>query len=416
MQHKIFESRVLNFRKTIIYNFSLNMQKHWYPSNANGSFDNFTKTIHVSHESNFLNHCIKLSIRVFFIVCLPFFRLSSSIYQHLATKKNTRKYETASKINKKNKNCKLITVGNILVGGVGKTPTVLAITNKLRSEGFNIAVVSKGYAGEKLNLNNSPEIIPNCIPDSEAARYFGDEPTMISRLSSVPVCVAKDRMQAVEYLLSKNPDLNYIIADDGIQSLHQFSEKKILVFDERIMGNGYCLPYGPMREPWPTPYYIDAVILNFSEGHKIKQSILNNILARDNVGQIFESELALKFWENLERKRIECNEIKMLSEIESKHTKKKVLALAGIGVPNKFFRTLKSLGLDFDALPLRNHEKDINDILTGRLDISDYGLILTTEKDGVKLTVKNKELVGKLWKLITELHLPDDFYRKLIEE
>ena len=181
------------------------------------------------------------------------------------------------------------------------------------------------------------------------------------------------------------------------------------------MGNGYCLPYGPMREPWPTPYYIDAVILNFSEGYKIRQSSLKK-LARDNVGQIFESELAIKFWENLERKRIECNEIKMLSEIESKHTKKKVLALAGIGVPNKFFKTLKSLGLDFDALPLRNHEKDINDILTGRLDISDYGLILTTEKDGVKLTVKNKELVGKLWKLITELHLPDDFYRKLIEE
>ena len=415
MQHKKLESRVLNFRQTIIYNFSLNVQKHWYPSNVNGSFDNLTKTIHVSHKSNFLNYCIKLSTRIFFIVCLPFFRLSSSIYQHLATKKNTRKYETVSKINKKNKNCKLITVGNILVGGVGKTPTVLAITNKLRSEGFNIAVVSKGYAGEKLNLNNSPEIIPNDIPDSEAARYFGDEPTMISRLSSVPVCVAKDRMLAVEYLVSKNPDLNYIIADDGIQSLHQFSEKKILVFDERIMGNGYCLPYGPMREPWPTPYFIDAVILNFSEGHKIRRSSLNKILARDNVGQIFESKLAIKFWESLERKRIECSEINNLSEIKSKNTKKKVLAIAGIGVPNKFFRTLKSLGLDFDALPLNNHEKDINDIIK-RVDISNYDLILTTEKDGVKLTVKNKEIARKLWKLITELHLPDDFYRKLIEE
>ena len=181
------------------------------------------------------------------------------------------------------------------------------------------------------------------------------------------------------------------------------------------MGNGYCLPYGPMREPWPTPYYIDAVILNFSEGHKIRQSSLNKILARDNVGQIFESKLAIKFWENLERKRIKCSEINMLSEIVSKNKKKKVLAIAGIGVPNKFFRTLKSLGLDFDALPLNNHEKDINDILR-RVDISNYGLILTTEKDGVKLTVKNKEIAGKLWKLITELHLPDDFYRKLIEE
>ena len=306
MQHKKLESRVLNFRQTIIYNLSLNVQKHWYPSNVNGSFDNLNKTIYVSHKSDFLDHCIKLSMRIFFIICLPFFRLSSSIYQHLATKKNNRKHKDLPTFNKKNKNCKLITVGNVLVGGVGKTPTVLAITKQLRSEGFNVAVVTKGYAGEKLNLNNSPEIIPNNMPNSEAAKYFGDEPTLISRLSSVPVCVAKDRTQAIEYLVSKNSELNYIIADDGIQSLHQFSEKKILVFDERIMGNGYCLPYGPMREPWPTPYSVDAIILNFSEGHKIKHSNFNKILSRDNVGQIFESKLVIKFWESLERKRIEC--------------------------------------------------------------------------------------------------------------
>ena len=415
MQHKKLESRVLNFRQTIIYNFSLNVQKHWYPSSVNGSFDNLNKTIYVSHKSDFLNYCIKLSTRIFFIICLPFFRLSSGIYQHLATKKNTRKHKNLPKFNKKNKNCKLITVGNVLVGGVGKTPTVLAITKQLRSEGFNVAVVTKGYAGEKLNLNNSPEIIPNDMPDSEAAKYFGDEPTLISRLSSVPVCVAKDRTQAIEYLVSKNSELNYIIADDGIQSLHQFSEKKILVFDERIMGNGYCLPYGPMREPWPTPYFVDAIILNFPEGHKIKHSNFNKILSRDNVGQIFESKLVLKFWESLERKRIECQEINNLSENKSKAAKKKVLAVAGIGVPNKFFLTLKSLGLDFDALPLNNHEKDINDIIK-RVDISNYDLVLTTEKDGVKVALKDKEIVRKLWKLITELHLPDDFYRKLIEE
>ena len=415
MEPKKIESHVLNIRQTIKYNFSLNVQRHWYPIRVNGSFDNLTKTIHASHKSTIIDYCIKLGTRIFFKLCLPFFRLSSSVYQYLVTKENTRKHKTASILTKRNKNCKLITVGNVLVGGVGKTPTVLAITKQFKSEGFNIAVVSKGYAGEKLNLNNSPEIIPNSMSDSEAARYFGDEPTLISRLSSVPVCVAKDRTLAVEYLVSKNPELDYIISDDGIQSLHHFSEKKILVFDERIMGNGYCLPYGPMREPWPTPYFTDAVILNFSAGHKIKSSSLSKILTRENVGQIFESKLVIKFWENLERKRIECSEIHELSESKRKTTKKKVLAVAGIGVPNKFFSTLKSLGLDFDALPLNNHEKDINDIMM-RLDISNYDLILTTEKDGIKLTLKNKEIVEKLWKLITELDLPNDFYRKLIEE
>ena len=84
-------------------------------------------------------------------------------------------------------------------------------------------------------------------------------------------------------------------------------------------------------------------------------------------------------------------------------------------MPDKFFVTLRSLGLDFDALPLNNHEKEINDIIK-HVNISNYDLILTTEKDGVKLTLKNKEIARKLWKLITELYLPDNFYRKLIEE
>ncbi|MDA9718908.1 tetraacyldisaccharide 4'-kinase [Betaproteobacteria bacterium] len=415
MPHKKLESRVLNTRQTIIYNFSLNVQKHWYPSRLNGSFDDITNTSHASHKSKFINYCIKLSTRISFVICLPFFRLISTVYKRLTTAKNARKYETVSKLTKINKSFKLITVGNVLVGGVGKTPTVLAITKQFRSEGLNVAVVTKGYAGEKLNLNTSPEIIPNNMSDSEAARYFGDEPTLISRLSSVPVCVAKDRTLAIEYLASNNPELDFIVADDGIQSLHQFSEKKILVFDERIMGNGYCVPYGPMREPWPTPYFIDAVILNFSASHKIRSSSLDKILARDNVGQIFKSNLVIKFWENLEGKRIECSKIYDLPEIKNKTTKKKVLAVAGIGAPNKFFWTLKSLGLDFDALPLNNHEKNINDIIN-RLDISNYDLILTTEKDGVKLTLENKEIVRKLWKLITQLHLPDDFYQKLIEE
>ena len=144
MPNKKLENRVFNVRQTIIYNFSLNVQKHWYPSRLNGSFDDITNTSHASHKSKFINYCIKLSTRISFVICLPFFRLISIVYQHLVTKKNTSKHKPVSKLTKRKKSCKLITVGNILVGGVGKTPTVLAITNKLRSEGFNIAVVRKG--------------------------------------------------------------------------------------------------------------------------------------------------------------------------------------------------------------------------------------------------------------------------------
>ena len=89
MPHKKLESRVLNVRQTIIYNFSLNVQKHWYPGRVNGSFDNLPKTIHDSHKLKLTDYCIKLSTRVSFLICLPFFRLVSIVYQHLATKKNT---------------------------------------------------------------------------------------------------------------------------------------------------------------------------------------------------------------------------------------------------------------------------------------------------------------------------------------
>ena len=107
MPHKKLESRVLNARQTIIYNFSLNVQKHWYPSKLNGSFDGITKTSHASHKSKVIDYCIKLSTRIAFIICLPFFRLISSVYEHLTTAKNTRKYETVSKLTKINKSCKL---------------------------------------------------------------------------------------------------------------------------------------------------------------------------------------------------------------------------------------------------------------------------------------------------------------------
>ena len=122
MSHKKLESRVLNVRQTIIYNFSLNIQKHWYPRGVNGSFDNLTKTIQASHKSKFLNYCIKISMGVSFVICLPFFRLFSIVYQHLATKKITRKKETVPKSDSVSIATKLIPIkiagldnGNIIV-------------------------------------------------------------------------------------------------------------------------------------------------------------------------------------------------------------------------------------------------------------------------------------------------------------
>ena len=417
MAKNTIKSRIFDTRQTIKHYLSLYLQNHWYPGTPQYSWrDTTSNVICKSSKSKFVNHCIRITTRLSLLLCLPIFMLISKLYQWIASKIIAHERQPPSNLSRKLNGCKLITVGNVVVGGVGKTPTVLAIIQRLKAQGFRVAVASKGYAGDKLKTNHSPEIIQNNMTQFETAKYFGDEPTLISRLSSTPVCVSKDRRLAIELLISEIPELDYIIADDGLQSLHQFSEKKVVVFDERFLGNGFCLPYGPLREPWPPPYVVDAMILNFSAGSEVRQTTIKKLIGNNvNFGQIFESKLQTRYWENLEGKRIRCDEIHATSQINTETSKKKVLACAGIGVPSKFFVTLRSLGLEFDALPLSNHEININDIIE-KVATSSYDLILTTEKDGVKLNKNNKEIVKKLWKLNTEMYLPDDFYRTLIEE
>ena len=117
-----------------------------------------------------------------------------------------------------------------------------------------------------------------------------------------------------------------------------------------------------MREPWPPPYDIDAIILNLHPGSENKQFNISKLFSCNRIGGVFETKLNFEFWENFEKKRVDNKKLQMLTETGCKNPINKVLAFAGIGVPSKFFETLENLGFAFDVLPLHNHEKNINEI------------------------------------------------------
>lgn len=137
----------------------------------------------------------------------------------------------------------VIVVGNVVVGGAGKTPTVIALVKYLKAQGWRPGVVSRGYGRRS-------EAVLEVLADTPAIDS-GDEPGLIQRATGVPVFVARRRVDAASALLSAHPEVNLLLCDDGLQHLALGRDIGIAVFDDRGTGNGWLLPAGLLREPWP---------------------------------------------------------------------------------------------------------------------------------------------------------------------
>ncbi len=144
----------------------------------------------------------------------------------------------------------VIVVGNVIAGGAGKTPTAIALIRHLQSRGHRPALVSRGYGrrGEEVLL----------LPEVPEPALHGDEPTLIRQATGVPACVGADRVAAAWMLLERHPDISVLVCDDGLQHYALGRDIAIAVFDDRGIGNGWLLPAGPLREPWP-PKTIDPL-------------------------------------------------------------------------------------------------------------------------------------------------------------
>ncbi|MEO7010016.1 MAG: tetraacyldisaccharide 4'-kinase, partial [Caldimonas sp.] len=139
---------------------------------------------------------------------------------------------------------RVVVVGNLIAGGAGKTPTVLALAAMLRRHGWTPAIVSRGYGGSRRG-----GVI--AVRADTPASLCGDEPLLLHLRAAVPVFVGRDRAAAARALLRAHPEIDVVISDDGLQHLRLGRDLQVLVFDERGVGNGWLLPAGPLREALP---------------------------------------------------------------------------------------------------------------------------------------------------------------------
>lgn len=262
----------------------------------------------------------------------------------------------------------VIVVGNIFIGGTGKTPLTIWLAEALRAAGFSPGVISRGHG-------SSSEHPREVTPQSTAAET-GDEPLLIARRARCPVVVGRSRAQAGHALLAAHPQVNVIIADDGLQHYALARDIEIVLFDGRGVGNGWLLPAGPLREP-PSRRR-DFTVVNAPE--------ISPQLAQSVGGKPYRMHLAGEYAERLAAP----HERVPLPALAGK----RILAAAGIGNPGRFFAMLRAAGLAFDELALPDH----HDFLDAPFEQAEAEVILITEKDAVKCgQIENLKNDPRLW-------------------
>ncbi len=241
----------------------------------------------------------------------------------------------------------VLVVGNLAVGGTGKTPLVIALVEALRARGYHPGVVSRGYGGSA----TTPQLLePGC-----EAQQVGDEPCLIRRHCGVPVAIGRERAVAAQLLVEAGVDL--VIADDGLQHYALARDIEICVIDgTRRFGNGRLLPAGPLREP----------LLRLAS---VDYRVCNGGLARAD-------EIPLRLVEDRAYRLRVPSERMALADFGVRN----VHAVAGIGDPERFFRSLRAQRFEVIAHAFPDHHP----YRPADLDFGDELPLLMTEKDAIK--------------------------------
>jgi tetraacyldisaccharide 4'-kinase len=251
----------------------------------------------------------------------------------------------------------IVVVGNITVGGSGKTPVVLALVEALQAAGRRPGIVTRGYGAR-------PGVLPWPVNEKDDPRRTGDEPLLLARRSGVPVVVDPDRCRAVHHL-AEHTDCDVIISDDGLQHYAMQRIVELVVVDGgRGLGNARLLPAGPLREPVSRLREVDAVLVNGEPGQHVRK-------------QLGESDwqlmtLAPRAWVPLGAgPRLAPEALPVSGDTE---------AVAGIGHPERFFTLLRSMGYAVTPHPFPDHHR----FRPGDLAFAANSTLVMTEKDAVK--------------------------------
>ncbi len=291
----------------------------------------------------------------------------------------------------------VIIVGNLRVGGTGKTPSVLAIAKELHNRGFHPGIISRGYKGQHQGVQE--------VSSASSPNELGDEPCYMAQQLShlhIPVFVHSQRVQTAKALLQAYPSVDVIISDDGLQhyALKRWPAREgghdieLVVRDAREEGNQFLLPAGPLRESAQRPRDYTLSIGTHSGPYLANAPCFNVNIQVKKAYQLSQPTQTLS-----------------LSVLKEK-TELKVLAAAGLGNPQKFFDLLSSEGLHFESLPLADHyDFSVNPFKSTTADI-----ILITEKDAVKCSQLSEYKDDmRIWVLPIEIELPKDLIDLMVE-
>jgi tetraacyldisaccharide 4'-kinase len=270
----------------------------------------------------------------------------------------------------------VLVVGNFVVGGAGKTPTVIALVQALAAAGHKPGVISRGYGRQGDAVQ--------AVTAADGARLSGDEPLLIHRRTGVPVWVGRDRHAAAKALCRQHPEIDMLVADDGLQHRALARQAELVVFDERGAGNGLLLPAGPLREPLPLQLPPQMRVL-YTSGRA--STTLPGALARRRMDSVWP----LQAW--LDRDASQAQPLQALQG-------RLLVAAAGLAAPQKFFGALEQAGLTLHRLPLPDH----HDYATLPWPVGTPEVI-TTEKDAVKLDPARCGST-RVWVVPLDLQLP----------
>ncbi|TNF69999.1 MAG: tetraacyldisaccharide 4'-kinase [Gammaproteobacteria bacterium] len=321
-------------------------------------------------ESFFLKLWYRKKVSFLSLLLLPiacFFWLISKL----------RHYYYTHMIKPKDVRVPVIVVGNITLGGVGKTPLVAAIYKNLVKKGYKPAIISRGY-GRKSKKDR-------LVTDSATSRLVGDEPLMLYQMLQCPIAVAAKRTDALDLIYQCHPEVNIVISDDGLQHYKLKRDVEIVVIDaKRQLGNGLIFPAGPLREGKSRLEQIDFVIYN---GKPCKQLVDNYFIMMLKPSYLINIKTAEK---------------RLASEVIADT----IYAVAGIGNPQRFFNTLEDIGYKVIQKPYPDHYQYKKEDLM----FSSKLPVIMTAKDAVKC----KEIADdNNWYLAVETIINEDFFRLL---
>jgi tetraacyldisaccharide 4'-kinase len=275
----------------------------------------------------------------------------------------------------------VVVVGNLVVGGAGKTPTVIALVRQLRAWGFTPGIVSRGHG----RASEVPMVLDGAALSSTTARDVGDEPLLMHCRTGVPVAVGRARRDAVSQLLAAHPDVDVVVADDGLQHHALPRDLEIVVFDGRGLGNGRVLPAGPLREP------AEALFPSPGSGTGQESAVPRLVLLNGPWPAPPAAPLPAAPALTWAAERSLAGAVVLAdwthgappdpAALDALAARQGLVAAAGIGHPARFFDMLEARGLRIARrLPLPDH--DPLDVLPWPADTAD---VLVTEKDAVKL-------------------------------